>query len=138
MSLEIASYRDALFDGVDALWREAFPDATPRNRAAASIPAKLKVQPELFLVGLDGETVVGTVMAGYDGHRGWLYSVAVAKSHQRKGVGSALVREAEARLRALGCLKINLQVMPENAAVAEFYKGLGFVVEERISMGKLT
>lgn len=136
--MEIVSYADGMFDRVDALWREAFPDATARNRAEASIPAKLKVQRELFLIALEGDAVVGTVMAGYDGHRGWLYSVAVARSHQRHGVGSALVREAEARLRALGCVKINLQVMPDNAEVTAFYERLGFVVEERISMGKLT
>lgn len=135
--MEIAPYRDEMFDGVDALWREAFPDLTPRNTAAVSIPNKLAVQPELFLVARDGGVVVGTAMAGYDGHRGWLYQIAVRSSHRRSGVGSALIREAEARLAALGCLKINLQVLPENAAVTRFYESLGYAVEPRISMGKL-
>lgn len=132
----IAAYRDAHFAGVAALWEEAFPNDPPRNRAAQAIPAKLAVQPDLFLVAEDDEIVVGTVMAGYDGHRGWLYSVAVKASHRRSGIGSALVREAEARLRALGCGKINLQVRAGNGAVAEFYRRLGYAVEERISMGK--
>jgi ribosomal protein S18 acetylase RimI-like enzyme len=135
VTIRIAPYRTEMFEAVDALWREAFPDAPERNRAAFSIPAKLKLQPELFLVALDGDAVVGTVMAVYDGHRGWLYSVAVQPARRRAGVGSALVREALARLAALGAGKVNLQIMP-NAAVAAFYQRLGFVVEERISMGR--
>jgi ribosomal protein S18 acetylase RimI-like enzyme len=132
----IGPYRDDHFAGVASLWEEAFPNDPPRNHAAQAIPAKLAVQPSLFLVAEDGDTVVGTVMAGYDGHRGWLYSVAVKTSHRRAGLGTALVREAEARLEALGCGKINLQVRTGNAAVAEFYRRLGYAVEERISMGK--
>ena len=132
----IESYRDEHFAGVRALWLEAFPDDPPRNRAEASIPAKLAVQPELLLVALAGGEVVGTAMAGYDGHRGWLYSVAVRQSHRRAGIGTLLMREAERRLAALGCVKLNLQVRAENAAVAAFYRTLGYEAEERISMGK--
>lgn len=75
-------------------------------------------------------------MAGYDGHRGWLYTVAVLRSFQRKGIGSALIREAEKRLLALGCLKINLQVVAGNTSATAFYAKLGYTVEERVSMGK--
>jgi ribosomal protein S18 acetylase RimI-like enzyme len=75
-------------------------------------------------------------MAGYDGHRGWLYRVAVHPRHQRHGLGAALVRHAEAELIALGCPKINLQVLAGNAAVVAFYEKLGYRVEERVSMGK--
>ena len=132
----IESYRSEHFDGVRALWQEAFPDDPPRNRAEVAIPAKLAVQPELLLVALDDRQVVGTAMAGYDGHRGWLYSVAVRRSHRRSGIGRLLVREAEHRLAQLGCGKVNLQVRAENAAIAAFYRGLGYEVEERISMGK--
>jgi ribosomal protein S18 acetylase RimI-like enzyme len=135
-TVRIEPYRDAHFSGVDALWREAFPDDPPRNRAAAAIPEKLAVQPELLLVALDGDDVVGTAMAGYDGHRGWLYSVAVRRTHRRRGIGALLVREAEARLTALGCRKVNLQVRSTNAVVVAFYEALGFEVEERVSLGK--
>lgn len=76
-------------------------------------------------------------MAGYDGHRGWLYTIAVSPQYQRRGVGSKLVRHAERVLIAMGCLKINLQVRVSNAEVVEFYRKLGYLVEERISMGKL-
>ena len=132
----IESYRSEHFDGVRTLWEEAFPHDPPRNRADVAIPAKLEVQPELLLVAVDGGLVVGTAMAGYDGHRGWLYTVAVRRSHWRAGIGTMLVREAERRLAQLGCAKVNLQVRAENAAVAAFYRGLGYEVEERVSMGK--
>ena len=75
-------------------------------------------------------------MAGYDGHRGWLYAVAVLPAYRRDGIASALIREAERRLLALGCPKINLQVVAANASTAAFYEKLGYAVEERISMGK--
>jgi ribosomal protein S18 acetylase RimI-like enzyme len=112
------------------------PDGPPWNAADVAIPAKLGVQPELFIVALDGGQVVGSIIAGYDGHRGWIYMVAVSNSHRRRHIGSALVQEVQARLAAMGCLKINLQVRTSNAAVVEFYKKLGYIVEERISMGK--
>jgi ribosomal protein S18 acetylase RimI-like enzyme len=132
----IETYRARHFEGVKALWEQVFPEDPPYNRAELSIAAKLAVQPELLLVAVDGEDVIGTAMAGYDGHRGWLYSVAVAPSRQRMGIGANLVREAEARLRSLGCGKINLQVRSTNQAVVAFYRGLGYAVEDRISMGR--
>jgi ribosomal protein S18 acetylase RimI-like enzyme len=75
-------------------------------------------------------------MAGYDGHRGWLYAAAVLQSHQRQGIGTALVRAAENLLSAMGCTKINLQVRASNTAVTRFYNSLGYEIEERVSMGK--
>jgi ribosomal protein S18 acetylase RimI-like enzyme len=75
-------------------------------------------------------------MGGYDGHRGWIYSVAVLPQYQRRGIGTALIRHLESTLTALGCLKVNLQVRSTNAAVIAFYKRLGYTVEERVSMGK--
>jgi ribosomal protein S18 acetylase RimI-like enzyme len=134
--LSIAPYRPDQFAQVDALWRACFPDDPPHNRAEVAIPLKLATQSELFLVADDEGQVVGTAMAGWDGHRGWLYSVAVDPAHRRTGTGTALVREAEDRLAALGCTKVNLQVRGENAAVAAFYEGLGYAVEPRVSMGK--
>lgn len=123
---------------IDLLWREAFPDDQPRHRADVVLPAKLAFQPDLFLVARDGGKVVGSVMAGYDGHRGWINRVAVLKTHRRQGLGMLLMREAETRLRALGCAKINLQVRSSNRAVIDFYRDLGYDMEERISMSKLT
>jgi len=135
-STAVVTYTDRHFDGVKALWQEMFPDDPPWNGADVAIPAKKAVQPELFLVAVDNGQVIGSVMAGYDGHRGWLYAVAVLNSHQRQGVGTALIREAEKRLRSLGCGKINLQIRASNSAVVQFYKHLGYTAEDRVSMGK--
>lgn len=132
----IRTYESRDFGGVDALWNEVFPDNPPHSQAAVSIPDKLAHQPDLLLVAEDGGRIVGTAMAGYDGHRGWLYSIAVAPTHRRSGTGTLLVQEAEARLTALGCRKINLQVRAWNAAVTGFYASLGYVTEEMVSMGK--
>jgi ribosomal protein S18 acetylase RimI-like enzyme len=136
MTVEILTYSDRHFDGLKGLWIEAFPADPPRNAAATVVPAKLAFQPDLLLVAVEEGRIIGSVMAGYDGHRGWLSRIAVLESHRTRGVGRALVREAEARLQALGCIKINLQVLAANAAVTEFYRRLGYGVEERISMSK--
>lgn len=75
-------------------------------------------------------------MAGYDGHRGWLYAVAVRQQYQRDGIGTLLVRKAEDALREIGCAKVNLQVRTTNEAVVRFYQRLGYIVEERVSLGR--
>lgn len=134
--IQVCPYKPEHFDGVRALWEEVFPNDPPWNRAELAIPAKLAVQPDLFLVAEKDGAVIGTVMAGYDGHRGWLYTVATKPSMQRSGVGSALVYEAERRLHELGCTKINLQIRAGNAAVTGFYRHLGYEIEDMISMGK--
>ena len=134
--MKIRTYRDADFPGVDALWKEAFPNDSPWNRAANAVPAKISFQPNLFFVAVNDGIVEGSVMAGYDGHRGWLYAVAVSKSQRRSGLGTQLVREAEEALRSLGCGKINLQVRSTNAAVVQFYEHLGYQIEDRVSLGR--
>jgi len=134
--MEIRQYTASDFDGVKALWEEAFPNDPPWNRAESAIPAKTGFQPGLFFVAIEDNRVIGTVMAGYDGHRGWLYSAAVRHHAKRNGTGSALVRHAEAALQSLGCGKINLQVRTTNEAVVQFYESLGYSVEERLSLGK--
>ncbi|MBB6424690.1 GNAT family acetyltransferase [Sphingopyxis sp. JAI128] len=134
--MEIRRYRPTDFDGVQSLWEEAFPNDPPWNRAEIAVPAKLAFQPDLLFVAIDGGGVIGSVMAGYDGHRGWLYAVAVQEDCQRGGVGAALVRKAESALAALGCEKVNLQVRASNEAVARFYTKLGYAVEDRISLGR--
>jgi ribosomal protein S18 acetylase RimI-like enzyme len=134
--MKIRRYEASDFNGVKALWEEAFPNDPPWNRAEVAIPAKIAFQPDLLLLAVEDDRVIGSIMAGYDGHRGWLYSVAVRYDVRRNGVGTALVRQAEQALRALGCGKINLQVRAMNEGVVTFYEGLGYVVEERVGMGR--
>jgi ribosomal protein S18 acetylase RimI-like enzyme len=134
--MTIRPFRDADEAAVIALWREAFPDEPAHNVPADVIRRKRAVQPDLFLVAEIDGSVVGTVLAGYDGHRGWLHKVAVAAAHRRRGVGSALIRHVEAALRAVDCPKINLQVRAANAGVVAFYESLGYAVEAIVSMGK--
>lgn len=108
----------------------------PWNDPQQDIQLKLQAQPELFLVGVLGERVVATIMAGYDGHRGCLNYVAVAPDCQRLGLGRRMVEHAEMQLHQLGCPKINLQVRVTNTDVISFYEHLGYSVEERVNMGK--
>ena len=100
------------------------------------IHRKLRVRRDLFLVGtLDGR-LVATVIAGYEGHRGWINYLAVAKECRKQGFGRRLMDEAEARLRAIGCPKINVQIRSSNAEVVAFYRSLGFTEDDVVSMGK--
>lgn len=135
-AVRIRGYDDADERAVIALWSAVLPDAAPHNDPATSIRQKLAVERDLFLVADLADSVVGTVMGGYDGHRGWIYSVAVDPGHRRRGIGAALLRRLEADLKALGCLKLNLQVRATNLQVIEFYQRLGLVVEPHVSMGK--
>lgn len=133
----ITAYNAHHFKGVDALWRVCFPDDPPRNQAAQSIPAKLAMKDDLFFIAEDDAgQVVGTIMAGWDGHRGWLYTVAVSPPHRRSGLGKELVDAAIHALKRRGCNKVNLQIRAGNEAVAKFYEECGFVVEQRTSMGR--
>ena len=159
-SFAIRAYRDQDFDAVSALWTECFPDDPPWNKAAVAIPQKLAFPHPLLsrgglLVGVEqqlthgnetgafrssteqlaAEQLVGTIMAGYDGHRGWLYAVAVAPQRRRSGIGSSMVRAAIQRLREAGATKINLQLRSNNSTAAAFYEQLGFATEDRLSMG---
>ncbi|RBP44505.1 ribosomal protein S18 acetylase RimI-like enzyme [Roseimicrobium gellanilyticum] len=109
----------------------------PWNDPSKDIQRKLQVQPELFLVGEDEHgIIIASVMAGYEGHRGWLNYLAVHPAHQRRGHARTLLAEAERLLLERGCPKINLQVRSTNAAAAAFYHALGYDLDEVLSMGK--
>ena len=134
--MEIRPYLESDEAAVAELWREVFPGSPSWNHPETDIQRKLSVQRELFLVATLGSEVVGTAMAGYDGHRGWVYYVAVSPRHRRRGIGTALMNSVEQRLASLGCPKLNLQVRASNHEVVSFYEQLGHKIEERISMGK--
>lgn len=108
----------------------------PWNDPLLDINRKLAVDPGLFLVGILDNHLIASVMGGYDGHRGWIYYLAVDPDHQGAGHGLSLMQAIETRLLNQGCPKINLQIRAENKAVVEFYSSLGFTKEETLSMGK--
>lgn len=132
----VAFDNDAHREEVVRLWETVFGYPTAHNSPALSIDRKLAVADGLFFVALNAGAVIGTVMAGYDGHRGWIYSMAVHPDYRGRGIGSQLLHVAEAQLIARGCVKINLQILQHNAQVRSFYETHGYNVEERISMGK--
>ncbi|MEM7699271.1 MAG: GNAT family acetyltransferase [Verrucomicrobiota bacterium] len=123
-------------EAVVELWASVFAYESPHNQPELVIDKKLAMDDRLFFVAISDDLVVGSIMAGYDGHRGWLYSVAVMPEFRDRGIGTALVKEAEQALARLGCLKINQQIVEGNEGVAKFYEALGYAPEVRVSMGK--
>ena len=117
------------------LW-EACGLTRPWNDPHKDIARKLEVQPELFLVGAVDEAVIASVMAGYEGHRGWMNYLAVARRVRGRGYGRALVEHVERLLVERGCPKINLQVRASNPAAVAFYRRLDYAQDESISLGK--
>jgi len=137
IDLEIRAYRESDKEAVVKLWEQVFPGVPAHNPPAKDIERKLAVQRELFLVALYQGQLVGTAMAGFDGHRGWVYYVASDPRLRRKGIGAALMKRVEQGLVEIGCHKLNLQVRSSNTEVVEFYRKLGYLEEDRVSMGKL-
>ncbi len=132
--MSIRKYQEKDQSSLIDLWNTVFSDDPPHNEPSIVIKAKLAVDDLIFIAENDGK-LVGACMAGYDGHRGWLYAVAVLKQHRRNGTGAELVKYAMQSLRGRGCIKVNLQIRTTNTKVAAFYKALGFATEERLSMG---
>ncbi len=124
--------KQALID----LWDTVFRDDPPHNEPSKVIDAKLAVDDLIYVAENDGR-VIGACMAGYDGHRGWLYAVAVLPENRHSSIGRQLVETAMQALAGLGCIKVNLQIRSTNTEVAAFYRSLGFSVEDRMSMGML-
>ena len=116
------------------LWHAVFPDDPSHNEPSKVIESKLAIDNLIFIAEHEG-LIIGACMAGYDGHRGWLYAVAVCKEQRRSGAGAALVKQAIQTLKVMGCIKVNLQIRATNTQVTTFYESLGFVIEERLSMG---
>lgn len=117
------------------LWRKC-DLIRPQNNPKRDIERKLKVNPELFLVGLIDDRIVATVMAGYEGHRGWVNYVAIDPDHRKEGLGRQIMKVVEEKLLALGCPKINLQIRTNNFSAVDFYEKLGYKTDAVISLGK--
>ncbi|MFC2045571.1 GNAT family acetyltransferase [Chloroflexota bacterium] len=135
MKMTVRPYSPGDENAVLELWRKCNL-TRPWNNPKLDIERKLKVNPELFLVGLVGGRIIATVIGGYDGHRGWIQYLAVAPDYQRRGLGSKITKAVEEKILGIGCPKINLQIRAENAAVVAFYESIGYQTEDIISMGK--
>jgi ribosomal protein S18 acetylase RimI-like enzyme len=133
--IKMRSFEASDEEAVVALW-EACGLVVPWNDPHQDIAAKLAFQPRLFLVALSGGKRVGAVMAGYEGHRGWINYLAVDPELQGTGLGRVIMEEAERRLRELGCPKVNLQVRGSNREVIAFYQALGYRIDDVVSLGK--
>jgi ribosomal protein S18 acetylase RimI-like enzyme len=133
--MHVRTYRPSDEAAVIDLWTRCGL-VVPHNNPRADIARKLSASPELFFVGTFQTEIVATVMAGYDGHRGWLNYLAVSPGFQRRGYGRQLVAHAEAALLQRGCPKVNLQIRAANERAAAFYARLGFARDEVLSMGK--
>lgn len=133
--MNVRTYEERDHQEVVVLWREVFGYDTPHNDPELSLRNKTAARDGLLFVAEEEGRTIGTVMGGYDGHRGWIYSLAVSPEHRRTGAGRLLVEAVVQELAARGCVKVNLQVTGDNRQVVGFYEKLGFSVEDRISMG---
>lgn len=134
--IKIIPYDDSMHrQQVIDLWNGCFDYSPVYKDPAFAIDTKLAVD-NLFYVALADDAVVGCIMVGYDGHRGWLYSLAVDPVCRKGGVGSALVVHALDVLRGLGCPKVNVQIHESNKDVLHFYEANGFTDDAVISMGR--
>ena len=133
--IEVRVFEPTDQDAVVALW-EACALVRPWNDPRKDIERKLQVAPKMFLVAIVGGVLAGSVMAGYEGHRGWINYLAVRPELRRQGVGARLMAEAERLLEEAGCPKINLQVRSDNVDVIAFYRAIGYEVDDVVSLGK--
>jgi ribosomal protein S18 acetylase RimI-like enzyme len=135
MTLIIRTFTTADEAAVVALWR-ATGLIRPWNDPHADIARKQAMQPELFLIGEHGGKVIASAMAGYDGHRGSIYYLAVSPDHQRQGHARAIMADVERRLLALGCPKLNLMVRHDNTAALGFYERIGYDAQAVAILGR--
>ncbi len=133
--MKVRVYNEEDQDSVILLWEECGL-VVPQNNPTRDIERKLKVDPDLFLVGTNENGIVATVMGGYEGHRGWINYLAVKPSEQRKGYGQSIMQEVELRIKDKGCPKINLQVRTTNEAVIAFYAAIGYGNDNVVGLGK--
>jgi GNAT superfamily N-acetyltransferase len=122
--IELRDYRHGDGEALRALWKEA--GLTGVGDDDRSLDGFAKRNPGLLLLATAGDAVVGSVVGAWDGRQGWLYHVATAKAHRRKGIASRLVRRVEQRLRALGCPTVNLFVCDGDDGAEPFWTAMGY------------
>ncbi len=133
--MKVRAYNDSDKEEVISLWDECGL-VVPQNDPSKDIERKLQVDPDLFLVGVNENGIVASVMGGYEGHRGWINYLAVKPSEQRKGYGQSIMQAVEVLLRNKGCPKINLQVRTHNEAIIAFYCAMGYGNDNVVGLGK--
>jgi ribosomal protein S18 acetylase RimI-like enzyme len=134
-ALTIAPIADADVAAVIALWQRCGL-TRPWNDPAADIALARKGPNAAMLVGRDGRGIAASVLVGHDGHRGWVYYVAVDPDDRHKGYGRVIMDAAEDWLRVRGIEKLQLMVRPDNSQVQAFYQSLGYFEQERIVYAK--
>ena len=134
-SAAIVVFTERHRESVKRLWRRVFPSARDAD-LERDINQAMAFYPDLLLVAESDGEICGTAMSGYDGHRGWIYYLAVAPNMRGHGLAKRLVKESESRLARLGCAKVNLQVRANNRDAVGFYIRCGYRMEDRISFGK--
>jgi len=133
--MKIRAFRPNDETAVIVLWHECGL-TRPWNDPHIDIARKLTEQPDLFLVGTVNDELIATAMVGFDGHRGWVYYVAVSPRHRKRSYGRSIMREAERLLVERGCPKVNLLVRSSNTEVIEFYRKLGYAQDDVVSLGR--
>jgi len=133
--MEIRPYKPDDEDAVVELWIKCNL-TRPQNNPRLDIERKMKVNPEMFLVGLFQGKIVAAVMGGYEGHRGSINYLGVDPDYRRKGLGEQIMNAAEKEIRSRGCPKINLNIRNDNLKVIKFYESIGYKMDEVVSMGK--
>ncbi len=133
--MHIQPYSPQYEKEVIALWARCNL-TRPVNNPQKDIERKMKVNPDLFLIGLIDGKVAATAMGGYEGHRGWVYYLGVEPALQKKGLGRQIMQALEGKLIAKGCPKINLMFRTDNAGVEKFYEKIGYKRDDVIEMGK--
>ena len=131
----IRPYANEDESSVVALWNKCGL-TRPWNDPHKDIERKIKVNPELFLVGAIGDRIAATAMGGYEGHRGWVNYLAVDPDLRKRGLGRHMMRAVEEKLLGKGCPKLNIQVRSGNSEAIEFYRKIGYKVDDAVSMGK--
>ncbi len=133
--MQIRAYLESDEEAVVALWHSCGL-TRPWNDPHKDIARKLTVQRELFMVGELGGQLIATVMAGFEGHRGWVNYLAVAPEQRGRGHAATLMKVVEEKFIEVGCPKVNLLVRATNTPVLAFYRRLGYAADEAVPLGK--
>lgn len=134
-TLAVAPIADADVADVVALW-QACGLTRPWNDPAADIAMARKGANATVLVGRNDGAIVATVLVGHDGHRGWVYYLAVDPDRRHRGYGRRMMEAAEAWLRQRGIEKLQLLVRADNGQVKDFYQSLGYSEQQRVIFAK--